>query len=229
MDDGIETPEYIPISFLNAYAYCPRRFYYEFTQAEMLVNEHVLGGTQLHERVDTRGQSVRGDALQVRRLYLCAPQLGVSGYCDLVEADGAPDAGEDAWAALARAGRLYPVEYKKGKLGQWVSDHVQLCAQALALEEVLGVPAGCITQGYLFYFGSARREAVVLDAELRAKTEAVLAGARQVAVLAAPPPPISNWRKCRDCSLEPLCLPREVLGLQAGTFKGGRDGDSVPD
>ncbi|MDQ2805948.1 MAG: Dna2/Cas4 domain-containing protein, partial [Chloroflexota bacterium] len=146
MDATIETPEYIPISYLNAYAYCPRRFYYEFTQAEMLVNEHVLGGTQLHERVDTRGQSVRGDALQVRRLYLCAPQLGVVGYCDLVEVSGVAATEEGTapdWAALARAGQLYPVEYKKGKLGQWVSDHVQLCAQALALEEVLGVEPGC--------------------------------------------------------------------------------------
>ena len=61
------------------------------------------------------------------------------------------------------------------------------------------------------------------------KTQALLAEARQVAVLAVPPPPIGNWRKCRDCSLEPLCLPREVLGLQAGTFRGGWDGDSVPD
>ncbi len=229
MDASIEAPEFIPISLLNAYAYCPRRFYYEFTQAEMLVNEHVLGGSQLHERVDMRGQSVRGDALQVRRLYLCAPQLGVVGYCDLVEAEGAT-AGEDTdWAALARAGRLYPVEYKKGKLGQWVNDHTQLCAQALALEEALGVEPGCIRQGYLFYFGSARREVVPLGAELRAQTRTLLAEARQVAVLAAPPPPISNWRKCRDCSLEPLCLPREVLGLRAGTLKGVRDGDSLPD
>ncbi|MDQ2806422.1 MAG: hypothetical protein M3Z04_05820 [Chloroflexota bacterium] len=112
MDAASDQPEYIPISYLNAYAYCPRRFYYEFTQAEMLVNEHVLGGTQLHERVDTRGQSVRGDALQVRRLYLCAPQLGVVGYCDLVEATAGVAVAEGAvpdWAALARTGQLYPV------------------------------------------------------------------------------------------------------------------------
>jgi CRISPR-associated exonuclease Cas4 len=229
MDNDIETPEYIPFSFLNAYAYCPRRFYYEFTEAEMLVNEHVLGGTQLHERVDTHGQSTRGEIMQVRRLYLCAPQLGLSGYCDLVEMDGATDGEEHEWQALARAGRLYPVEYKKGKMGRWISDHVQLCAQALALEEVLDVPAGSIAQGYLFYFGSARREIVPLGADLRAQTQALLAAARRTAGRAAPPPPITNWRKCRDCSLEPICLPREVLGLQAGTLKGRHDGDPIPD
>lgn len=217
MDAGIAPPEFIPIAFLNAYAYCPRRFYYEFAQGEMLVNEHVLGGTQLHERVDNRGLSMREERMQVRRLYLCAPRLGVIGYCDLVEAETGlgPEAVETDWAALARAGRLYPVEYKKGKLGQWVSDQVQLCAQALALEEVLGVAPGCIERGYLFYFGSARRELVPLDAALRAKTLTLLAEAQQVATLPAPPPPISHWKKCRDCSLEPICLPREVLAIRA--------------
>jgi CRISPR-associated exonuclease Cas4 len=64
---------------------------------------------------------------------------------------------------------------------------------------------------------------------LRAQTQALLAAARRTAVRAAPPPPITNWRKCRDCSLEPICLPREVLGLQAGTLKGRHDGDPIPD
>jgi CRISPR-associated exonuclease Cas4 len=192
---------------------------------EMIVNEHILEGTQLHERVDQPGSSGRAAVQQVRRVHLCAPRLGVAGFCDLVEVAG--DA--DTWPALARAGQLYPVEYKKGKMGRWIGDHVQLCIQALALEEVLEVPAGSITRGYLFYFGSARREEVPLDGTLREKTLALLAEARVVAQQPQPPAPITNWRKCRDCSLEPLCLPREVLGLRAGTLKGGRDGDSVPD
>jgi hypothetical protein len=81
---------FIPISHLNAYAYCPRRFYYEFVLGEMVVNEHVLEGQQLHERVDMPGSTTRGERVQMRRLYLCAPQLGVIGYCDLVEAEGDP-------------------------------------------------------------------------------------------------------------------------------------------
>ncbi len=115
---------------------------------------------------------------------------------------------------LARKGQLYPVEYKKGKLGRWVSDHVQVCAQALALEEVLQVPAGTIRQGYLFYFGSSRREEVALDIELREKTLAMLAEARRVAASPRLPPPITNRAKCRDCSLESICLPREAQILQ---------------
>src|SRR6266700_5683364 len=89
MGDHAEVPEFIPLSHLNAYAYCPRRFYYEFTLAEMVVNEHVLQGQQLHERVDRFGSSTRDEKVQLRHMYLCAPTLGLTGYCDLLEAEGA--------------------------------------------------------------------------------------------------------------------------------------------
>jgi CRISPR-associated exonuclease Cas4 len=208
----------IPISHLNAYAYCPRRFYYEFVLGEMVVNEHVLEGQQLHERVDLPGRTTRGETVQLRRLYLCAPRLGVIGYCDLVEVEGDPK----NLVALAREQKLFPVEYKKGKLGKWLSDHVQLCAQALALEEVLGLDAGTIQHGYVFYIGSARRDEVLIDEGLRAQTLALLTAAHALALQATPPGPISNWRKCRDCSLEPICLPREVLAMQTQHKQGGK-------
>jgi CRISPR-associated exonuclease Cas4 len=201
---------YIPLSLLNAYAYCARRVYYEFTLAEMEINEHVLAGQQFHERVDQPGTQTRGEALQIHRLYLCAPRLRLVGYCDVLEVRGQKSDSLDLTAS-GRAGKLLPVEYKKGKLGKWLSDHTQLCAQALALEEVLELPAGSIEHGALFYIGSARRDEVLLDEALRTQTLALLKDARRVAHLVQPPVPVENWRKCRDCSLEPLCLPREVL------------------
>src|SRR5437868_3168609 len=112
----MQTSEWIPISLLNAYAYCPRRFYYEFTLAEMVVNEHVLEGQQLHERVDQFGSATRNEKVQVRHLYLCAPKLQLVGYCDLVEVEGTMV----DLAALAMQNKLYPVEYKKGKMGKWL-------------------------------------------------------------------------------------------------------------
>lgn len=199
----------IPISQVNAYAYCPRRFYYEFVLGEMVVNEFVLEGQQLHERVDLPGSSARGEKEQLRHVYLCAPKLGLIGYSDLLEAE---ESHADL-AGLARAGKLYPVEYKKGKMGKWISDHTQLCAQALALEEALGVEEGCIKRGYIFYIGSARRDEVEIDARLRNVTLSMLAEARVVMRADQPPASIANWRKCRDCSLEPICLPREVVTL----------------
>ncbi len=224
MDERWEEPEYVPISRLNAYSYCPRRFYYEVVLAEMIVNEHVLEGELAHHRVDQPGYGTRGEKLQLRRVYLAAPVLGLIGYCDLVEAEGA--VGDDL-RLLALAGKLYPVEYKKGKLGKWVNDQVQLCAQALALEETLAVPVGSIGRGYLYYFGSARRDEVELGLGLRQQTLTLLAEAKLVATLPQPPPPIDSKRKCRDCSLEPLCLPREVLAMRAGKVR--RDGDLLSD
>ncbi len=221
-----EEPASIPISYLNAYAYCPRRFYYEFVQGEMVVNEHVLEGQQLHERVDQPGSTTRGMREQLRRLYLCAPQLGVTGYCDLVEVE--LDGTQTDLALLAREQRVYPVEYKKGKMGKWLSDHTQLCIQAMALEEILALP-GCIHHGYIYYIGSARRDQVLIDQPLRERTRALLADARLVATRPCPPLPITNWRKCRDCSLEPMCLPREVMSLESGKEKERNNGNSLFD
>jgi CRISPR-associated exonuclease Cas4 len=214
----------IPISQLNAYAYCPRRFYYEFVLGEMVVNEFVLEGQQLHERVDLPGSSMRGQKEQLRRVYLCAPKLGLVGYSDVLEVE---ERGVDL-VDVARAGKLYPVEYKKGKMGKWISDHTQLCAQALAVEEALGIEAGCITSGYIFYIGSARRDEVKIDERLRDATLTLLAEARKIMQEDQPPAPITHWRKCRDCSLEPICLPREVIAMH--TKKGAEeDGNSLLD
>jgi CRISPR-associated exonuclease Cas4 len=220
--ETMQTSEWIPISLLNAYVYCPRRFYYEFALAEMVVNEHVFEGQQLHERVDQFGSTLRDEKMQLRHIYLCSPRLGLVGYCDLLEVEGAIT----DLSTLAMQNKLYPVEYKKGKMGKWLSDHAQLCAQALALEEVLNVAPMSIQRGYVFYISSARRDEVIIDEALRKQTLAALAEARHIAMLDRPPAPITNWRKCRDCSLEPICLPREVLALQARK-EGGGNGDSV--
>lgn len=212
MAEYSESLELIPISYLNACAYCPRRFYYEFVLGEMVINEHVLEGQQLHERVDQPGSNTRETKAQFRRLYLCAPKLGVIGYCDLVEVEPGEKCVD--LARLAGERKIYPVEYKKGKMGKWLSDHVQLCAQALALEEVLNLPEESIQQGYIYYIGSARRDLVQIDTALRQRTRSMLENARQIALQVSPPAPITNWRKCRDCSLEPICLPREVIALE---------------
>ena len=224
MSEYSEAPDYLPLSQLNAYAYCPRRFYYEFVLGEMLVNEHVLGGQQLHERVDLPGSMTRDEKVQFRHIYLCAPTLGLIGYCDLLETEG----GRGDLPTLAKEGKLYPVEYKKGKMGKWISDHTQLCAQALALEEVLEIAAGSVKRGYVYYFGSARRDEVAIDDVLRDHTLTAIAEAHQVGMMDQPPAPITNWRKCRDCSLEPICLPREVLNLHARKVEVGH-GNRVSD
>lgn len=193
-----DEPETIPISYLNAYVYCPRRFYYEFVQSDMLENEFVLEGTLLHQRVDMPGQHTIQDKVQTTRIYLYSDALRLSGFADLVEEEN---------------GVPVPTEYKHGKEGRWINDHVQLCAQAMCLEERL--PGTVIPHGYIFYFGSRKRVCVELDRELRARTHDVIAEACRVAVQPTPPPPLEGKMalRCRDCSLQTLCLPNEVRFL----------------
>src|SRR5947209_3865498 len=201
------TPESISLSFLNAIEYCPRRFYYEFVQGDMLKNEFVLEGTLLHEKADQPGQHTTDGEMQVNHLYLYSEQLRLSGFADIIEEQN---------------GVLIPVEYKHGKEGKWLNDHVQLCAQALCLEERLPERAP-IPYGYIFYFGSRKRIQVAFTPDLRAKTQAAIDLAFQVAALDTPPPPLDGKIaiRCRDCSLLPLCLPDEVKFLM------NKKGDSL--
>jgi CRISPR-associated exonuclease Cas4 len=191
----VQTPEYIPLAMLNALAYCPRRFAYEFIQGEMLHNEHVVEGTLRHQGIDLGGTAWIGEAVQERRVYVWSERLKLNGFCDVVE---------------ERDSNLYPVEYKKGRPGKWHSDHVQLCGQALCLEERLGIT---IEQGAIFYFAVRRREVVAFTPDLRAETERVAAEAHRLVASGELPPHIGNKAKCRDCSLKPLCLPDELRKL----------------
>ena len=207
-------PESISLSYLNAIEYCPRRFYYEFVQGDMLENEFVLEGTLLHQRADQPGQhTTREGEIQINHLYLYSEALRLSGFADVVEEE---------------EGVLIPVEYKHGKEGKWLNDHVQLCAQALCLEERLPNKA-TIPYGYIFYFGSRKRVQVYFTAALRAKTLAAIELAFQIAVLDTPPPPLDGKvaARCRDCSLLSLCLPEEVKLLSSR--KGSSFADTLFD
>ncbi len=107
-------------------------------------------------------------------------------------------------------------EYKHGQQGQWLNDQVQLCAQALCLEERQPGKQP-ITYGYIYYIGSRRRVKVAFTPQLRARTKAAIAQAWHVAARETPPPPLSGKlaARCPNCSLLPLCLPDEVRLLQA--------------
>jgi CRISPR-associated exonuclease Cas4 len=195
-------PDSIPISALNTLEYCPRRFYYQFVQSDMVINEFVLEGTLLHRRVNQAGtQTVGQDVMQMTRLYLYSEELRLSGFTDVIEEQG---------------GLLIPVEYKHGQQGEWLNDAIQLCAQALCLEERRPGEAP-IPYGYIFYAGSRRRVQVDFSAELREKTRAAIELAFQVAALEKPPLPLEPplTARCPNCSLVSLCLPDEVKLLRS--------------
>jgi CRISPR-associated exonuclease Cas4 len=208
------TPDSIPISFLNALEYCPLRFYYQFVQGEMLINEFVLEGTLVHQRAHQAGtQTTAGGDIQTTHLYLFSETLHLSGFADVIEEQG---------------GVLIPVEYKHARQGKWLNDHIQLCAQALCLEERQPEKSP-LPYGYIFYVGSRRRVRVDFTADLRARTQAAIARALQVAMLEKAPPPLAGKlsTRCPNCSLLPLCLPEEVRLLRSK--KGDPRVNIVPD
>ncbi len=188
-------PDDLPISMLNQLEYCPRRFWLMYVQGEMEINAAVLEGTYQHERVHTSGSEQQGEKTVQRRVYVYSERLHLSGFIDVLE---------------EVAGELVPVEHKHGRMGRWLNDHVQLCAQALCLEERTGRP---VRRGFVFYSGSRRRQEVTLSAELRAHTEEAVARAQELLAAGQIPPPAQPRAKCRDCSLESICLPREVQAL----------------
>jgi len=199
----------LSISYLNALEYCPRRFYYECALSEFLDNAHVVEGDMRHERSDSGRTTTEEGVTTLRRVWVWSEHLRLSGFADVVEEED---------------GQLTPIEYKKGKMGEWLNDHVQLCAQALCLEEMSHRP---IAHGYIFYFGSARREEVAFTESLRRHTQESIQLAFTLLERGELPPPLVGKQtrrtplpalhpKCKDCSLEPLCLPREVVALRAG-------------
>ena len=186
---------YIPLSQINTYVFCPRRFYYESVEGHQMINAHVEEGKIKHEHVHTEVKNRRkGDKTISRRQYLASDTLGVSGYTDLVE---------------EKNGVPYPVEFKKAGMGNWLNDQVQLCLQGMLLEEKTGVS---IPHGYIFYIGSKRRRKVPFDAELRETTHRYLNEARALLASRKIPKPVHDNR-CNGCSMRPVCLPDEVAYL----------------
>ncbi len=185
---------YLPLAYLNAWEYCPRRFYLEYQLGEMEDNEHILIGRYLHRNIDEEGISQEGDTLVHRHQWVWCDRLQVSGIIDAVE---------------ERDRQLIPLEYKKGKMANHLNDHFQLCAAALCLEERTG---RSIAYGEIFYHTNRRRQKVTFTLQLREATEQAIAAAH-MAAQGSMPQPIDHPKKCQACSLQEICLPFEVKQL----------------
>ena len=201
--------DYLPISMLNQLEYCERRFYLMHVMGEMEVNAHVLEGTFRHEKAHTAGKEREGEEVTYRKMYVWSNELRIAGFADVVEKITAESL-ELKNELRSASGTIIPIEYKKGRMGKWLNDHIQLCAQVLCLVEQTG---GVVPKGYIFYFGSRHREEVEFTPELRQRTVTSIQRAHELVEAHRLPPPLENYNKCRDCSLEPICLPREIRQL----------------
>lgn len=196
--------DYLPISTLNKMVYCPRRFWYMHMQGEIELNADMLEGLYQHQtRADKPGAETDDHGRTIhRRLWVWSDRLQIAGFADFVETTPGPN-----------PQTLIPVEYKHGQQGKWDNDNIQLCAQALCLEEMTGRP---IPHGEIFYWRSRRRVTVPFDNQLRQMTETAVAHAHQLTQQNHIPAPITERQKCRHCSIQPICLPDEVTQLKQG-------------
>lgn len=204
----------VPISAIEHYSYCPRQCALIHVEQTFEENLFTMRGELAHERVDSgEGAATRGVRV-ARGIPLWSERLGLRGKADLVE---------------LRPEGPYPVEYKVGRRHGRHAD-LQLCAQALCLEEMLGVP---VPRGAIFYHETRRRHEVVIDARLRSETMAIVEGIRAM-LQAQRLPPAPNDARCPNCSLINACLPQVIgeparlRGLQGTLFRIWGDGAEPP-
>ncbi len=197
----LSTENYLPLAYLNAWEYCPRRFYLGYVLGEMEENEHIILGRHLHRNINQEATISDGETQIHQQQWVWSDRLLVSGIIDAVE---------------EREGELVPVEYKKGKMAKHLNDHFQLCAAALCIEERT---RRTLTYGEIFYHANRRRQKVLFTPQLRTATEAAIAAAR-AAVDRPMPAPIDHPKKCQSCSLIGICLPFEV-GVLRGVKENG--------
>jgi len=198
----------LPLSGLQHLVYCPRQAALVHLEGAWADNRHTVAGKISHRRVHESGprRERRGDLLIVRGLSLRSLRLGIVGVADVVEFHRA--ARDDPLGArlhgMEGRWRPVPVEYKRGRPKPHRADEVQVCAQGICLEEMLGVH---VPEGLIFYGRNRRREGVKLDEELRRLTEEAALAFRRI-VKEGITPAAEHGPRCRGCSLEGLCLPR---------------------
>lgn len=187
--------EPIYLSRLQHYLYCPRQFGLIELEDVWLENRFTAEGQVLHQRVDQADKEKRGDIRTVWALRLAHAALGMEGVADVVEYHRLPDGSE----------RPFPIEYKRGKPKSHRADEVQLCAQALCLEEMEGI---AVPEGALFYGEVRRRHLVEFDAALRDLTLQTILACRAIVQSKITPKAIYQAAKCRHCSLIEQCRPQ---------------------
>ncbi len=188
-------PEIIYLSRLQHYLFCPRQYALIELENIWAENQFTAEGQVLHQRVNQADQEKRGDIRTVWALRLSHVELGIEGVADVVEYHKQADGSETP----------FPIEYKRGKPKTHRADEVQLCAQALCLEDMHGIT---VPEGALFYGEVRRRHAVIFDTELRDLTLKTILACRAIVQTQCTPSADYQAKKCNACSLIDLCHPK---------------------
>lgn len=207
--------DYLQLSGLQHFAFCRRQWALIAIEGQWKENLRTVEGDLMHRRAhDAAQRERRGDLLILRGLPIASRALGLSGQCDVVEftADpaGVPLRGEEGtwWP--------FPVEYKRGAPKPHDADEIQLCAQAMCLEEML---CCSIPEGALFYGETRRRAPVVFTEELRRR---VRDSAEEMHALfrRGHTPKVKPSKSCNACSLKELCLPALMRRQSVAEYLG---------
>ena len=203
--------ESLPLSALQHWLFCPRQCALIHVERVWAENQATAEGRVLHERADAGHPESRDGARVLRAVQVASEAHGLHGVADVVE---------------MRGGIPYPIEYKRGRPKAHRADEVQLCAQALCLEEMTG---HAVPEGALFYGKTRRRKVVAMDAGLRAMTLSVAAEARAAIDGGVLPPPVHVPRRCDACSLIELCRPEAPRDPGSGWMARRLARAGVPD
>lgn len=191
-----EEAEVVMISALQHHSYCPRQCALIHVEKVFDENIYTLRGQRVHERAHESEGSLEDGARVERGLSLFSDRLGLIGRSDVVE---------------FRTGEApYPVEYKSGPRRGSVHDDIQLCAQAMCLEEMLECD---VPRGAVYHYASRRRREVVFDEELRSLTEETVREVRHLLTTSTVPSPVADAR-CPKCSLFDACMPFAIAGVE---------------
>lgn len=216
----------LPLSALQHYVYCPRQCALIHVEQQWSENRFTAEGRAQHDRVDRPEHEVRDGVRLEYAVPLRSLRLGLIGKADSIEFHGIQsnlksqisnlkscEAGSEiSNLKSCGAGRVFPVEHKRGKPKPDHCDWVQLCAQALCLEEMMQVE---IPDGAIFYGQPRRRQQVEFTSELRAETQEVARKLHELIRNGKTPPPDYEEKKCSACSLIDICMPKNHRPVSA--------------
>lgn len=213
---NIPEEAWLQLSGLQHFAFCRRQWALIHIENQWAENFRTIDGSLMHENVHDQGfRESRGDMLIARGLAVHSAQLGISGQCDVVEFHRDPDGitlrdREGTW-------QPYPVEYKRGRPKDGQADELQLCAQAMCLEEML---CCAVPEGALYYGETHRRLTVQFTPELRSQVWDNMTEMHEL-YRKRYTPKVKPSKGCNACSLKDLCVPKLMRTKKVSDYLAG--------
>lgn len=217
----MESDDHIPLSYISQYSYCPRRAGLLLLEQQWADSADTVKGSAEHRNVHDQDTRYHSSKIELTEIYVSSSQMGIAGKCDMVEAYS--DNNGTSFPFLdEKKYRLYPIEYKHGRLRNEEEYIHQLCAQSMCLEEMYGCK---INSGAIFYISSHRKTELLFTPELREKVKRICDKLHQM--LSSEKVPYQDFTpKCLKCSMKDVCGPKinySVNDFIAEHIKGEND------